>query len=412
LLRAASAPGLPGVRDTGVITTAQSPARLVRPLLAATTISVTGDEAFVIAAALLAAELTRNPMGVASVNAAFCIAWLVFGIPGGALVARLPLRRVLVTADLIRTALLVVLAVVVALGYVSVWLIVVIMLASGIVQTTADPASQAILPAIVGDDPAALAEVNGRYWSLDRFGRILFGPPLGSLLLAVSRPLPFAADGVSFLASAGLMRRLPDVPALDIPAEPIRAAMARGLRYVLADADLRVIVVCNLAWNLAYASSFAVYVLWAREVLHVPAAVYGFLIVPGAVAGAVVAWKSAPAIMRRMPARRIITTGMLVQAAAWILVVTVRQTWAAIAGLAVTDVCGVVVAVAISTVYQRAPKDMRTRISSISRTASWGGAGVGSLAGGAIATAFGLPAAFITAAAIAAAAGVMAWLHR
>jgi predicted MFS family arabinose efflux permease len=153
-------------------------------------------------------------------------------------------------------------------------------------------------------------------------------------------------------------------------------------------------------------------VLWAREVLHVPAAVYGFLIVPGAVAGAVVAWKSAPAIMRRMPARRIITTGMLVQAAAWILVVTVRQTWAAIAGLAVTDVCGVVVAVAISTVYQRAPKDMRTRISSISRTASWGGAGVGSLAGGAIATAFGLPAAFITAAAIAAAAGVMAWLHR
>ncbi|URN11528.1 hypothetical protein LUW77_04830 [Streptomyces radiopugnans] len=47
------------------------------PLLLATGISVTGDGAFLAAAPLLAASLTRDPLAVSAVTAAFYLPWLI-----------------------------------------------------------------------------------------------------------------------------------------------------------------------------------------------------------------------------------------------------------------------------------------------------------------------------------------------
>jgi len=83
--------------------------RRTAPLLASTAISLTGDGAFLAAAPLLAAALTRNPVAVSTVTAAVYVPWLVFGLPAGALVDRWHRRRVMVTADLARAGVLAVL---------------------------------------------------------------------------------------------------------------------------------------------------------------------------------------------------------------------------------------------------------------------------------------------------------------
>src|SRR3954451_14535957 len=83
--------------------------RRAAPLLASTAISITGDGAFLAAAPLLAAALTRNPIAVSTVTAAVYVPWLVFGLPAGALVDRWHRRRVMVSADLARAAVLAVL---------------------------------------------------------------------------------------------------------------------------------------------------------------------------------------------------------------------------------------------------------------------------------------------------------------
>src|SRR6266540_6306135 len=91
-------------------------ARGVGPLLASTGISVTGDGALIAAAPLLAASLTRNPVAVSTVTAAFYLPWLLVGLAAGALVDRWARRPVMVAADIVRAVILATLAALVFTG--------------------------------------------------------------------------------------------------------------------------------------------------------------------------------------------------------------------------------------------------------------------------------------------------------
>ena len=67
-------------------------------LLASTGVSIAGQGMVVAAVPLLAASITRNPIGVSLTVAASYAAWLTVGLPAGALVDRWPRRRTMVLA--------------------------------------------------------------------------------------------------------------------------------------------------------------------------------------------------------------------------------------------------------------------------------------------------------------------------
>jgi MFS family permease len=138
-------------------------ARGVGPLLASTAISVTGDGAFIAAAPLLAASLTRNPVAVSTVTAAFYLPWLLTGLLAGVLVDRWPRRPVLVAADLVRAVILTVLAVLVFVRAANMLFLVIVVLLVGVAQCFFDSAAQATIPAVVGRDKEALTHTNGRF---------------------------------------------------------------------------------------------------------------------------------------------------------------------------------------------------------------------------------------------------------
>ncbi len=209
--------------------------RGVGPLLGSTAISVTGDGAFIAAAPLLAASLTRDPLAISVVTAAFYLPWLLVGLAAGALVDRRARRPVLVMADLVRAVILAALAASVLTGAATLPLLVTAVLLVGVAQCFFDSAAQAVIPAIVGRDKEMLTRTNGRYWALDTVGRLLAGPPLGSAAFAVNKALPFIGDALTFLASAVLVSRLPRVPAPEGSHSPVPAI--RACQHLLVAPD-------------------------------------------------------------------------------------------------------------------------------------------------------------------------------
>jgi len=177
-----------------------------RRLYLAVVTSELGD-AFQYIALMWAALLAGGPLGVIAVRLADSVPALVFGFHGGLLADRAGRRRLMVTADLVRAATLVPVAIAGLAGSLPLWALVVaaFLLTSG--ASYFDPAYGAALPALAGRDGVqtanALVRASGdALW--------LGGSALAAALLTVV-PLStfFALNAASFVISALLLTGLP-----------------------------------------------------------------------------------------------------------------------------------------------------------------------------------------------------------
>lgn len=363
------------------------------PLLAAQGISVTGDGAFSVAVPLLAATLTQDPLTLSTVSAAFLLPWLLFTLPAGALADRWPRRRVMVASNLVQAAALTMFLLLWWTGHIGIAVLAATVFVVGAAQPFFDSAAQSMIPAIVGRDRTALVRANSRFWAFDRIGGSLAGPALGSVTFAASRALPFAADTVTFFASAVLCRRLPEPPAGDAaPTAGIANAIRVGITFLMRNPKLRNLVLYMGAFNGAYNVAFATLVLYAGRVLHVPPAGYGILIAVGAV-GAVIATLQAKRLVGRLSHRTLLILCCLTQAAGWAGIAVARNVWVAGLMLAVVASAGGLVTVVIVTARaELTPDGLLGRVVAVFRLLGSGTATVTALLGGLIASVFGLTA--------------------
>jgi len=358
---------------------------------------------FAAAAALLAAAITRDPLTVALVEAVMYGTRIVAQIPAGALADRWPRRRVMICADLARAAAVTVLTVLAAFGAATIALLLVVVAAVTVLSCLFSPASQAVIPQILGRDKQALDRFNGRYWMVYSAGKDFAGPPLGAAAFAAARALPFAADAVSFVASAALIRLLPSSPAPARRGE--RPAVLAGLAHLWRTPELRAVQLGVAGDNLASACLTAVFVLYARETLGVPAAFYGLLAASAAPAVAVAGLKP-DLLARRLTARHVIAVCALAQAAAWAVLAVFPTIWAAVLGMLVLGAASVWESAAVSTTCQRStPPELAGAVWAACLTFGVGVAGIGALAGGVVARLAGLNAAVILAASVLAVTG-------
>ena len=185
-------------------------ALLLRPhfrrLYLAVATSELGD-AFQYIALMWAALIAGGPLGVIAVRLADSVPALLFGLHGGLLADRVARRRLMVTADLARAAVLVPIAVAGLAGSLPLWALVVaaFLLTTG--SSYFDPAYGAALPALSGREGVqaanALVRASGdALW--------LGGSAVAAALLTVV-PLStfFALNAGSFVISALLLARLP-----------------------------------------------------------------------------------------------------------------------------------------------------------------------------------------------------------
>jgi MFS family permease len=363
-------------------------------LLAATAASVTGDGMLVAATPLAAAYLSRDPVSVGVVAAFSTAAWLVFGIPAGVLVDRWPLRRTMIVADLVRAAALLGLGILLLAGHASVVLLALTVFVVGIATCFFTPAAVALLRDVVGSDRLALTAANGRFWSIDAFGRSLAGPPLGALAFGASRALPFLLDSVSFLASAAFLWRLP--PATAAPRSS-SWDLRSGVAFLWSRPVLRALAVSAWSFNFGYAMVFAPFVLFAQDALGLRALGFGLVLACGA-GGSIAAGFVSARLLASRPPMAVYAFVFLAQALTWTVILLVPSAAVAAVALAVLGAAATIGTVAGQAARQVAtPAALLGRVAAVHRIASSGGGTLGSLAGGLLAASFGFAAPFVAA---------------
>jgi MFS family permease len=319
----------------------------------------------------------------------------MFGFLAGVIADRMPRRALMVAADLGRALVIGLVAIGMIWQTLTLGQLYVAAAGMGLLALLFDVAYQSHVPDLV--DAETLPKANGAL-EINRSAGTVMGPALsGGLIQAIgiAGALVTAAGGL--LLSIGVLARGLQWPAKAAASRAPRRAgvyadVLEGLRAVLGDSRLRSIALCTATSNLGAFAFWSVGLVFAYRTLGLSPGEYGVIAAignVGLVGGAVVA----------APLARRFGVGPTLFVAAALLGASMLATPLAVVGLA-----GVVLAVTqVMTNFQLpvygvnqvalrqslTPRDLQGRMNSIMRTVAVSAIPVGSLAGGALATAFG-----------------------
>jgi len=327
--------------------------------------------------------------------------WLLFALPAGVLTDRHDRRHLMVTANVGRAAVTLFVALAVALGggdlpgpdqldevagtNTALYLCVLAAtLLLGIGEVLYDNSAQTLMPSIVNGDQ--LEKANGRLWAGEEAANQFAGPPLGSLLLAVGFAVPFVFDAGSFAAAAALISLItPAARRANVAARrPWRAELAEGMRWLWRNQLLRTMAVVLGLLNASASITFAVYVLFAQEVLDASTVQFALIMMAGA-AGAVIGGWTASTLTRALGSGPALTLAL---AGTAVVEMTIGFL-SSVPVVAVMNLAGALLAVLwnVVTVSLRQaiiPDQLLGRVNSVYRFFAWGMIPVGAAIGGVI----------------------------
>ncbi|MCO8275625.1 MFS transporter [Actinoplanes sp. TRM 88003] len=376
-------------------------------------VSNLGDGITMVAGPLLVASITTDPAAVAGAVFAQQLPWLLFALISGAWADRLDRRRLVVSVNTMRAGAMAVLAVAVGFEVATVPLILTVFFLLGTGETLADTASAVFVPAVVPEAgrPKANSLLYANFNVLNQFA----AKPLGGWLFVAAAAVPFAVNALTFALSAALIatiRAITPTPAAPVDRSPrpgVRAEIGAGVRWLLRHRLLRTLAVTMAVGNVVFCAAFAVFVLYAMRRLGLSDVGYGVLLVAFAVGG-FLGTLVAPALIRRIRASYLLRAGLLVEVALHATLALSREPWAVAAMIVVFGVHTTVWGVVVTTIRQRdVPSALFGRVTSVYSFLDLGGAAVGSLLGGVLATAYGLVAPYWIAAVAMALVVVVAW---
>jgi MFS family permease len=311
--------------------------------------------------------------------------WLLFSLPAGALADRLDRRRVMVTMNAARSALIATLALLVALDAVSLPLLYASALVLGFAEVMADNTSQTLLPAVVGREH--LERANGRLLSGQIVTDNFLGRPLAGVLLAAALAWPFALSGATAALATLLLLTLtgsfrPSGGAPEGGRAPMRTQIAEGVRWLWRHPLLRPLALSLALVNMAQMATVATYVLYAREVLGLGAFGFAVLTSVGGVGG-LLGGLLAARVIRRIGRAGALVALLLIEMNAYATAALASSAYLVGAAMAVLGF-GVVLwnVVTVSLRQTIIPDRLLGRVNSVYRLLGWGSIPVGMLLSG------------------------------
>jgi MFS family permease len=272
------------------------------------TISELGSRISTFVFPLVTYALTGSPVAASAAEAVYLLGLAGALLPAGVLADRYDRRRLMRLASGSGVVLYASLVAAGLLDALTVPHLLAVALLTGAAAGLFAPAEISAVRAVVSTDelPTALSQNQAR-----QHVAALLGAPVGGVLYAVTRWLPFAVDAVSFAASWVLLGRIrTDLSAP--PAAPkrrLRHNLAEGIGFIARHPFFRVLTVWSALTNLAVNALFFAAVLRMIEA-GIPAFQIGLVETAAGVfgiAGALVA----PRLIDRLP------TGWLTIAVAW-----------------------------------------------------------------------------------------------
>jgi MFS family permease len=322
--------------------------------------------------------------------------FLLFTLPAGVWVDRLPRRAILIVGDLGRGALGVSVPIAYALGDLHLAQLYVVGFLTGVLTVFFDVAYQSYLPALV--EREQLVEGNSKL-EVTRSGAQVAGPGLAGLLIKLATaPYAVLVDTASFAFSGGFLLAIGKREARaerhdEAVPRSLRHELWEGLRYVLGHRLLRPQAISTGTSNFFSNVVYAVLIVYAYRRLHLSPFAIGIVFSLsglGWMAGAAASSR----LQRRLGVGGTTVLGTLCAGPALLLMPLAPRSFPLpmlIAGGALGAFGAVVYNIAQVSLRQTiTPLRLQGRMNSVMRFLVWGTIPLGSLTGGALASTIGL----------------------
>jgi MFS family permease len=252
-------------------------------------VSLLGDQFYIIALPWLVLQVTGNALALGTIMALASVPRALFMLIGGAYVDRFSPRAVMFASNLVRMVLVALFALLVLTDAIQLWMLYALALAFGVGDAFYFPAESAIVPALLEDDQLEMGNtLTQGVATLSMF----VGPVLAGVVIAVlagsdtaSTPglegigVAFGLDAFSFLASLVTLWMMRHQHSESAEKEPnVLASIKGGLAYVWEDDILRGLFILLVALNLFVIGPFDIGVpVLAKRNLAEGAAAFGIL---------------------------------------------------------------------------------------------------------------------------------------
>ncbi len=372
-------------------------------LFGAATVSNLGDGVALVAYPWLASAITRNPLLISLIVVVQRLPWLLFALPAGVLTDRHDRRLLMIGANAARAVITVFVAIavvsrgddlpgpneldaVVSTDALLYGCVLVATFLLGIGEVLYDNCAQTLMPALVGADQ--LEKANGRLWAAEEAANQFVGPPLGSLLLAAGFALPFIVDAGSFVISAALISTIRAAPRLAeaVTRRPWRHELAEGVRWLWHNELLRTMAIVIGLFNAAASITFAVYVLFAQEILGASTAQFAVIMMAGA-AGAIIGGWTASSLSQSLGQGQSLVVALAGSAAIEVTIGLMSNVpVVAVMNLAAGLLAVLWNVITVSLRQSIVPDHLLGRVNGVYRFVAWGMIPIGAVAGGLIVT--------------------------
>ena len=357
---------------------------------ASSIISNLSDGILIAAAPLLAISLTDSTVLISAIGAMVMLPWLLFAIPIGVLVDRVDRRFILAGANATRSAVVGLLALLIATDNVSIYWLLFSSFVIGVCEVAADTTAQSLIPQIL--EEKNFEKGNSRLQISETIIQGFVGAPLSGFIYAIAISLPFFINSLGLAVAALLALSIPikylqDVRRDEADKEKKKfvADMKFGIRYLYNERVLRRLVVTTAAIGVCYSMGMATVVLFIIDELKLPEHLFGVILTIqglGAIAGAFVA----PRLSKKFGRSRVMTFGITSSSVVLLLQgfspnIYIFVALATFGGFAVSQ-WNILLMATYQTVI---PNELYGRIHGTRRTLVWGMMPIGSLLGGVLA---------------------------
>ena len=223
-----------------------------------------GSQISTVAYPLLVLALTHSPAKAGLVGLAATLPLPLLALPAGMLADHFDRKRLMLACDAIRAAALAALTVAVFAGQVAFGVIAAVAFIDGALMTVSFVTERGVLRRLVPPEqlPAAVAQNESVFYASS-----ILGPPVGGLLFAIARAVPFLADSVSyaFSATAKLLTRAQFQVERTQERGNLAAEFTSGLRWLWRQPLLRTCSLLTAAANPTWRALYLMLVVLAKR---------------------------------------------------------------------------------------------------------------------------------------------------
>ena len=258
------------------------------------TISLLGDQFYMVALPWLILQQTGSAVAMGTVMMAGSIPRALLMLMGGAVSDRISARKIMMTTATARTICVAVIGILIWFHILHMWELYALAVAFGIADAFAAPAGSAYLPSLLKPEQLVAASSVGQ--STAQLTTIAGPIPAGFVIKTLGVAWAFFLDAVSFLFIIGALWKLPDPPKSQAPRKAVLPAIAEGVAYVVRDVPLRSLMLLAMMMNFCFTGPVSIGLTYLTKTRFGSPAVLGALmsaVAAGTLLGALLAgvWK-------------------------------------------------------------------------------------------------------------------------